>query len=135
MVSYLVPKGMEMWGLLHDATEAYLVDIPRPVKAYLKDYNVIEDLCMETIAEKFKLEMPMPDEVLRADNAALKVERERLMIHTNKCMWFIDEEKIVLPWYDGNYMDIYFTPQKPARAEQMFLERYEQLCQKNVSTA
>lgn len=124
IVSKLIPKGMELWGLLHDASEAYLVDIPRPIKEYLPDYHKIENACIKAIAEKFGLQLPIPEEVKIADNAVLKLERERLMVQAPQCMWQVDEMDIVLPWYKGDYMNIEFYPQKPARAEQEFIERY-----------
>ena len=127
IVSRLVPKGMEMWGLLHDASEAYLVDIPRPLKEYLVNYYTIEEDCMNSVAAKFNLQMPIPEEVKLADNAALKIERELFMLKAEKAVWFIDDVHIDLPWYKGNYMDTLINPQKPARAELVFLERYESI--------
>jgi len=127
IVSKLVPKGMEMWGLLHDASEAYLVDIPRPLKEYLGNYYAIEKECMSAVAVKFNLQLPIPEEVKLADDAALKIERELFMLKTNKAVWFIDDMHVDLPWYAGNLMDISIRPQKPPRAEIMFLERYERI--------
>lgn len=39
--------------LLHDASEAYISDITRPVKKYLKEYQEIEDRLSSAIYEKF----------------------------------------------------------------------------------
>lgn len=39
--------------LLHDASEAYLADITRPVKQYLSKYREIEQILQETIFEKY----------------------------------------------------------------------------------
>src|SRR5688572_22740658 len=55
MVSHLVPSKYALWGLLHDASEAYIKDIPSPVKAYLLDYKIMEEALMAVIAEVFKL--------------------------------------------------------------------------------
>ena len=41
-VSRVVPKEDALWGLLHDATEAYLVDVPRPIKKHLGGYMEAE---------------------------------------------------------------------------------------------
>lgn len=50
---------MVAWGLLHDASEAYLPDVPRPIKGYFKDYKEIENRVMKAVAKKFDLpELP-----------------------------------------------------------------------------
>lgn len=40
-------------GLLHDASEAYMSDVPRPFKQYLKDYAVFEEKLLSLIYEKY----------------------------------------------------------------------------------
>jgi len=35
IVSHHLPPELKLWGLLHDATEAYLPDVPRPQKGRL----------------------------------------------------------------------------------------------------
>ena len=42
--------------LLHDASEAYISDIIRPVKVYLSNYLVIEEQIMDTILKKYDLD-------------------------------------------------------------------------------
>ncbi|MBE5934004.1 MAG: phosphohydrolase [Lachnospiraceae bacterium] len=44
---------VKMACLLHDACEAYISDITRPVKQYLDDYKVIENRLSKVIYEKF----------------------------------------------------------------------------------
>lgn len=44
---------VKMACLLHDACEAYISDITRPVKQYLDDYKVIEVRLSKVIYEKF----------------------------------------------------------------------------------
>lgn len=79
LVSRLVPAEHALWGLLHDATEAYLVDLPRPVKYCLPEYRRAEDRLAGCIAERFGLPWPAPQEVKLADAAALQIERSQLM--------------------------------------------------------
>ena len=43
--------------LLHDASEAYIADIIRPVKPYLTNYLAIEDQIMSVIWQHFQLEL------------------------------------------------------------------------------
>lgn len=52
-VALRLPTNLRLAGLLHDATEAYLGDIPSPIKQFLPDYKVIEARFESAIAEKF----------------------------------------------------------------------------------
>lgn len=54
---YLSIESVQLgiWGLLHDASEAYLKDIPSPVKVLLPDYKALEDKVMSAIALEFGL--------------------------------------------------------------------------------
>jgi hypothetical protein len=62
------------WALLHDASEAYVVDIPRPAKRHLSEYLKIEEAIQRAVAERFGLPWPMPHEVHEVDNAILALE-------------------------------------------------------------
>ncbi len=66
-------------ALLHDASEAYLVDIPRPLKVSLVGYKEREEELMLAIAEKYGFVWPMPPEVKFLDNSMLSDEREQNM--------------------------------------------------------
>lgn len=79
LVARALPPELALWGLLHDASEAYLVDIPRPVKRHLPEYAAMEALVMRKVAERFHLSWPMPKEVKRVDNAILADEARQLM--------------------------------------------------------
>lgn len=61
-------------GLLHDATEAYLVDIPRPVKRSMPDYNAHEAALWCDVAARFGLPRKMPAIVHEADNRIIADE-------------------------------------------------------------
>lgn len=39
--------------LLHDASESYMSDVPKPFKKYLAEYNAIEDALLDVIYEKY----------------------------------------------------------------------------------
>lgn len=67
------------WALLHDASEAYVVDIPRPAKRQLTEYIRIEDAIQRAIAERFDLPWPMPEEVHDVDNNILSLELRAYM--------------------------------------------------------
>jgi hypothetical protein len=46
------PEVLKGW-LLHDATEAYMRDIPKPLKDLIPEYTVIEDRLLKVIGDKY----------------------------------------------------------------------------------
>lgn len=78
-VSRHVPEEFRLKALLHDASEAYLSDIVRPVKPQIKGYVEIEERLQNAIYEKFGLPPGMPPEVKAADNSILVDEKRQLM--------------------------------------------------------
>lgn len=68
-------------ALLHDASEAYIGDMQKPIKRFLTRYCEAEDLGQAAILELFKLPPPDPfieDIVKTADLAVLLLEAEEL---------------------------------------------------------
>lgn len=117
LVSHIVPAEHRLAGLLHDATEAYLADITRPVKQYMPDFEDVEDLLMACIAEKFGLAMPLPPCVKDADKLALNTERRDLFrVHHR---WTQTEGAGVL----SERID----PLSPEAARVAFLQRYREI--------
>lgn len=80
LTSLLVGEKYKLSALMHDASEAYLVDVPSPIKADLTNYKIIEDRLMRVLAEKFKFIYPLPSCVKMADTALLKAEWKQLML-------------------------------------------------------
>lgn len=81
LVATICPPELARWGLLHDAAEAYLGDMIRPVKVRCPDYRVLEKRFLEVIADRFGLPWPEPPELKPFDNAALQLEADFLMPH------------------------------------------------------
>src|SRR5262245_34907674 len=68
MVSMLCPLN-RLWGLLHDASEAYCSDLARPIK-YTQDllgYRSLESRIMRAVCTRFGLESDEPEAVRLAD--------------------------------------------------------------------
>lgn len=79
LASRIVPLEHALEALLHDATEAYCKDIPRPLKELLPDYRDIEDRVDSAIRVRFGLPPTMSATVKHADLIMLATERRDLM--------------------------------------------------------
>ena len=115
-VSRVVPKEDALWGLLHDATEAYLVDVPRPIKKYLGGYVEAEARLEAAIKAKFGLVGDMPASVKQADNDVLIAEAEQIM-HKPLKLWSTP----------GKPANVSIKCWAPERACQDFINRYLEL--------
>jgi hypothetical protein len=67
-------KENQLAALLHDASEAYLGDMPSPFKKLLPDFKDYEDKLMKVIAKKFGFEYPLNSEIKKIDNDYLNME-------------------------------------------------------------
>lgn len=118
-VSHHVPKQYALDGLLHDATEAYLVDIPKPIKQYLKGYAEMEKNLHRAIAVKFGVEEEIPAPVKEIDTRILMNEKSDLL--GDKVEWGWSADKIIeLP-------HLITFPDKPRYWFNAFMERFEKL--------
>lgn len=70
-------------ALLHDATEAYLLDIPTPIKAKLPGYKRLEHKLSKVIAKKFNFIYPYHDEIKEIDGKMLHIEWDNLVANDN----------------------------------------------------
>jgi len=61
--------------LLHDATEAFLHDMPPQIKALMPGYRSLEHKLNKAIASAFRLQYPWPWAVKLVDRQALQIER------------------------------------------------------------
>jgi len=75
VVASMVPPAARAWALHHDDSEAYLRDLPAPLKALpeLAFYMQAEQEWMATIGRRFSLG-PFPEVVAAADRLALYCE-------------------------------------------------------------
>jgi len=79
LVSQVVPPEFAREGLLHDAAEAYLGDLIRPLKHVLPAYTEAEERMQAVIADRFGLLYPFPPEVGEGDNVVLATEKRDLL--------------------------------------------------------
>jgi hypothetical protein len=87
-------KGLDnqLTGLLHDATEAYMADIARPVKWALPDIRNVEGIIKIAINEKFELKGDWRA-VKKADDILLVTEARDLMFTKGKDWYFNSDVK------------------------------------------
>lgn len=110
-------RAMALWGLMHDATEAYLCDVPSPLKRTVEigtRYKRFERQLMDIIAARFELGPHEPSIVKDADRILLSTEMRDLM---SGCV--LDDgvpllQETIYPW-------------DAQRAEVEFMRRFEAL--------
>lgn len=66
-------------ALMHDASEAYLCDLPKPIKRFMSDYKVYEDIVQEVIYQKYGLNSNYFETTKKADTDMLSYEAKILM--------------------------------------------------------
>ena len=115
-VSRILGGAERLWGLLHDAAEAYISDLPRPLKATAPGFRAAEDRLLEVIVTRFGLEWPMPAAVAQADDVLLATEMRDLMAPPT-APWPL----AAAPLADT------IVPVGHEDAERMFLERFAEL--------
>lgn len=119
-VSWLCPDEHAAWGLMHDASEAYIADLTRPIKRFSdlgEPYLRIETRLMHCICQRFGLPSEQPECVSKADLVLLMTEKRDLCEGHNSKPWEDTEDsltEVIEPW--------------PHRiAEQRFLQRAKAL--------
>ena len=118
LASRFVSMEYALEALLHDATEAFLRDIPYPLKRLLPEYSRIEGILDRVIRRKFDLPEEMSAPVRLADRVLLATEKRDLMAH-DPWAWPILEgveplSEQIVPW-------------SPEVSMERFLQRFAEL--------
>lgn len=81
-------NNTKLAALLHDATEAYIGDMIRPIKFYMQDFKEIEHKIEKVIMKKFGVvfDKQTQAEVKTIDNLMCSAEKRDL--HPTKTYWF-----------------------------------------------
>jgi hypothetical protein len=116
------PVNVQLWGLLHDASEAYLVDVPRPLKPFLPGYREAERRVMAAVAERFSLGPSEPPEVKKTDNRILCDEAAQNMAEPPESWDLI-----------GPPLGIRLRYWWPELAKEAFLKKFHQLSEQRTS--
>lgn len=121
VASWGAPAWVQLWGLLHDASEAYLVDIPSPLKCtpVFDMYRTAEKRLMDAVCRRFGLPTDEPSLVHKADGVLVATEARDLMPYRGEHWTKLTEEPLVQtikPWHSES-------------AEREFLAAYKELTQ------
>ena len=85
-----VANDHEYAALMHDAAEAFVGDITRPLKQLLPDFKQIEARVEKAIFDRFGVERPIPKEVKAADLRVLAAEQAQIMPRETSLWAFSD---------------------------------------------
>lgn len=122
-VSHLCEPQDALWGLLHDASEAYIGDMVRPLKrqACFSGYVEAEERLMRAVCDRFGLPYEMPASVAVADEIMLATEARDLK-GVDLETWTVKQpptEARIMAWSSGY-------------AKWMFLQRFRELTRDRV---
>jgi uncharacterized protein len=108
------------WGLHHDDSEAYLIDLPRPLKDAEEigpGYRIAERRLMEMICRRFNLRPEEPPEIRTADRILLLTERRDLLSQP-PASWQEDLGELIRP------LPEIIEPWSSERAKEEYLLRF-----------
>jgi hypothetical protein len=89
LVAWLMDKytaGNPLEGLMHDACEAYIGDLPSPWKPLVPDFVALEDRIDRAVRAKWQLPYPKTEDCKWADTAAAFIEAKYL-VRTGAKYW------------------------------------------------
>lgn len=112
------PRAAALRGLLHDASEAYLVDVPRPIKPALAGYGALEARVQAVVDARFGVsdDRAAVEAVHCADEILLATEARDLMA-APPASWHLR----------ATPLSVRITPWSWREAEARFLARFTEL--------
>lgn len=123
LLSYAVPPEYALAALLHDGSEAYCADIPKPIKRELADYQGVEDAIQQMLCDQFGIAYPFADAIHQADKAILANEAEYCL---SECEVDWTEGWPLLTYY-GTDRPLYIEGMLSIAATESYIDRYYQI--------
>lgn len=112
------PPGFELEALLHDAHEAFVLDVMTPLKILIPQYRAIEDAAELAMRRHYGLPERITPEVKRIDLVMLATEKRDIMAEDDSNWSILDG---VEP------LDVRIQPQQPFVAKLRFVHRFIRL--------
>lgn len=109
---------IQLFGLLHDATETYMIDLPSPMKKHMPEYKKAENVLHDVIWEYLELPIPTKEQweiVKEVDVLLLQFEAKNLL---SFAYWA--DHSVELPNVD-------IKEELPSEVKKRFISRYESL--------
>ena len=97
----ILPTKYKLQGLMHDAAEAYIGDMPTPFKRNIPEFVELEKRIWWAICQKFGLSYELDPLVKRADSTMLVSERDVLKPAVTD--WGEYEDNLCVPVGNRNY--------------------------------
>lgn len=116
-VSEQIEPEHALAGLMHDAVEAFVGDVTKPLKDMLPAYKVIEDRIEAAVLARFGISTPLHPAVKEADIRMLATEQRQLM--HNRDDWDYTRGRTMF--------DMVIPDWSPAEAKAAFLKRFDEL--------
>lgn len=120
-VALLVGGEHALTALLHDVSEAFLPDMPRPFKRYVTGFEKFETRVYSAFAELYNLKDPMPEDVLYIDRNIVRTEAE--VLYPSPPDW--------VEYYDTVCPASMIQGLPPVDARTMFMETFVELMYEN----
>lgn len=115
--SNIVPPEFAFEALMHDAPEAFIGDVSKPLKGLLPDYRRIEKEVERAVLGRFNLTPPLSSTIKDADLRMLKAEQAQAM--RNSDVWPVvasfEQADVTLKFWE------------PVEAKERFLRRFAEL--------
>lgn len=108
-------------ALMHDSAEAYINDMPSPLKQMFPGYQELEHSILKSICKRYSIIWPIPTPIKKlvkyCDQIALSTEVTKLKKHTDLAAWALPEPL-------NNSIIEYWSP---LQAEIQFLKSFDKL--------
>lgn len=122
LISQVVPTECAFFGLMHDAQEAYVNDLARPIKPSVPDYSKLEELNWIAICNAFRLPYKLPP-IVKTMDMRICLDEQRELMAPPPFPWDADL---------GEPIGVTICGLPPLEAEELFLRRFHDLYQDHI---